>query len=134
MGVITTTYLGEMQFESQLGDHKILINGPDEWGGKNLGPAPPQLFMASIGSCVGVLVTHFCDTHDLDASGLSVVVEYDVADHPIHFNNIRVTVNLPHAHCDDACTKKALAHVAEHCPVHETIVASEEITFNINTN
>ena len=85
MGKITTYHKGGMLFESQLGDHRILIEGPKSWGGKNSAPMPPQLFMASIGSCVGVLVTHFCDTHQLDPTGMSVDVSYDSADHPARY-------------------------------------------------
>lgn len=69
MGQVTTTYKGNMLFESQLGQHRITVDGPAEWGGQDRGPMPPQLFMASIGSCVGVLITHFCDEHNLDTTG-----------------------------------------------------------------
>lgn len=133
MGKVTTYLKEGMLFESQLGEHKILIEGPKDWGGKNSAPPPPQFFMASIGSCVGVLVTHFCDTHQLDATGLSVDVDYDSADHPTRFTNIIVTVNLPNARCDDECTRKAIKSVAEHCPVHETITLLEDIQFEIKT-
>jgi len=90
--------------------------------------------MASIGSCVGVLVAHFCDTHRLDDTGLQVTVDYNTAEHPTRFNNINVTINLPNAECDDDCTRKAIASVAAHCPVHETITTLDEIKFNIITN
>lgn len=133
MGKVTTQLKEGMLFESQLGDHKILIEGPEAWGGKNTAPPPPQFFMASIGSCVGVLVAHFCDTHKLDATGLSVDVDYDSADHPTRFTNIRVTVHLPSAKCDDECTRKAIRNVAQHCPVHETITLLGEIEFSIVT-
>ena len=134
MGKITTYLKEGMLFESQLGDHKVLIEGPESWGGKNTAPPPPQFFMASIGSCVGVLVAHFCDTHQLDPSGMSVDVTYDSADHPTRFTNIKVTVNLPNARCGDECTRKALQSVAEHCPVHETITLLEDIQFEIKTH
>ena len=133
MGKVTTHLKEGMLFESQLGNHKVLIEGPESWGGKNTAPPPPQFFMASIGSCVGVLVAHFCDTHQLDATGLSVDVDYDSADHPTRFTNIKVTVHLPNAKCDDECTRKAIKNVAEHCPVHETITLLEDIKFLIIT-
>ena len=133
MGKITTVHKGGMLFESEMGKHKLTIEGPEEWGGKDRGPMPPQIFMASIGSCVGVLVAHFCEQHELNTEGLSVDVDYDVAQSPTRFKNINVTVDLPNAECDDDCTRKALKHVAEHCPVHETIVTIDEIQFNIKT-
>lgn len=133
MGKITTYHKGGMLFESQIGEHRLLIEGPESWGGKNTAPMPPQLFMASIGSCVGVLVSHFCDTHRLDPTGMSVDVTYDAAEHPTRFTNIVVTIHLPNAQCDDQCTRNAIQHVAEHCPVHETITLLEEIKFEIKT-
>ncbi len=133
MSRISTTYKGDMLFESRLGNHTLTIDGPKTWGGKDRGPMPPQLFMASIGSCVGVLVTHFCIEHELNAEGLVIDVDYDAADHPTRFQNIHVTIKLPHAECDDACTHKALEQVAKHCPVHETIVTMDKINFELVT-
>lgn len=133
MGQVITQHKGGMLFESEMGSHKLLIEGPESWGGKNRGPMPPQIFMASIGSCVGVLVAHFCETHGLNDKDLQVTVDYDTADNPTRFNNINVTINLPYAKCDDRCTEKALASVAQHCPVHETITTLDKINFNIVT-
>jgi len=133
MSRVTTAYKGDMLFESQLGNHTLTIDGPDVWGGKDRGPMPPQLFMASIGSCVGVLVSHFCKEHQLDATDLQVHVDYNVADHPTRFNDIQVKISLPHAVCDDACTLKALEQVAKHCPVHETIMTLEKVNFELDT-
>lgn len=133
MGQVITQHKGGLLFESEMGQHKLITEGPESWGGKNKAPAPPQIFMASIGSCVGVLVAHFCDTHGLDKTDLKVTVNYDTTDHPTRFNNINVTINLPHAKCNDSCTQKALASVAQHCPVHETITTHDKIRFNIIT-
>lgn len=133
MSRVTTTYKGDMEFEARVGNHTLIIDGPDSWGGKDRGPIPPQLFMASIGSCVAVLVTHFCDEHKMDATNLSVDVDYDVAEHPTRFHNIRVKIDLPNTVCDDECMLKALEHVARHCPVHESILTLERINFELVT-
>lgn len=131
---VTTYAKGNNLFESVMGDHKILVDSPGSWGGENRGPMPPQLFMASLGSCVAVLVNHFCTRHGLDGDGLAVDVEYDKAEHPSRFVNIRVVVKLPSARCPDEVTRKALEHVAEHCPVHETIATLDKVTFVIETS
>ena len=110
MGQVITQHKGGMLFESEMGQHKLIIEGPESWGGKNRGPMPPQIF-----------------------TDLKVIVDYDNADHPARFYNINVTINLPNAECDDDCTRKALAKIAEHCPVHETITTLDKINFNIIT-
>lgn len=133
MSRVTTISKGDMLFESTLGNHTLTIDAPQEWGGQDRGPLSPQLFMASIGSCVGVLITHYCKEHDLDASDLKVHVDYDVQGHPTSFKNIRVKIVLPKAIYDDAIALKALEHVAKHCPVHESIVTLERINFEMAT-
>lgn len=133
MSKVTTRCNGDNSFEVDMGDHRIVVDSPVSWGGHNQGPMPPQLFMASIGSCVAVLVNHFCDQHKLCRDNLSVDVDYDKADHPVRFTNIRVTVNMPDTNCPDEITRKALQHVAEHCPVHETIATMEKVSFTIRT-
>lgn len=115
-----------------MGDHKMIVDMPESMGGKNRGPMPPQIFAASLGACVGVLITDFCHKHNLDPEGLEVHASYEMAKQPIRISEIKVDIVLPNVACDDECTKKALAHVAEHCPVHETICSMEDINLNIN--
>ena len=80
-----------------------------------------------------MLVNRFCDERGLDASGLQIDVDYDVADHPTRFQNIKVMIRLPNTVCDDAFTREALEHVAKHCPVHETILTLEKVNFELAT-
>jgi putative redox protein len=129
MAKITTIYKGDMLFESTIGEHTIAIDVPDGMGGKNRGPMPPQLFIASIGSCVAALVTEYCEHHNIDATGLTVDIEFEKISNPTRLTNIRSIVTLPNAtvHQKDA----AIRRVAERCPVHETIVNMPEMAIEI---
>ena len=132
MSKVSTYYKGDCQLETVMGNHKLIVDMPESMGGKNRGPMPPQLFAASLGSCVGVLITDFCHKHNLNPDGLEVHATYEMANHPIRISQIKVDIKLPHVTCDDECTKKAIMHVAEHCPVHETICSMEDIELNIH--
>lgn len=131
MTTITTRYKGEMLFETQVGRHTLTIDVPEQMGGKDRGPMPPQLFIASLGSCVGALVASYCERHGMDTRDMSVNVDFEKADHPARLKNIKVTVSLPHADCSEQCRRDALLRVAEHCPVHETIETLKDIEFDI---
>ena len=122
-----------MLFETQIGRHRIAIDGPREWGGQDRGPMPAQLLMAALGSCVAVLATDFCRTHELNSDGMQVEVTYDVATRPTRYENITVKLNLPNAQCDSELTTAALEYVAKHCPVYETIMTLEKVMFEIQT-
>lgn len=47
MATITTAYRGEMSFETTLGNHRLTIDVPEGMGGRDRGPTPPELFIAS---------------------------------------------------------------------------------------
>lgn len=131
MSTITTEYKGDMLFETTVGKHRLTIDVPANIGGKDRGPMPPQLFIASLGSCVGALVAEYCERHGEDTRDMSIDVDYEKTDHPSRLANIKVTVRLPNADCSKQCRRDALRRVAEHCPVHKTIETLHGVEFKI---
>lgn len=129
MATQTTYYRGSMLFESELGTHTLKIDVPPAMGGSDRGPTPPELFVASLGSCVGAFVAQYCERTGLDTEGLAIDVSYEKVDDPTRLTNLKITVRLPHAECDRK--RQAIERVAAHCPVHETIGTLEGITFEI---
>ncbi len=123
MGKITTTYKGEMLFECQMGNHTVVVDVPASMGGSDRAPTPPEIFVASLGSCVGAFVAQYCNRTGINAEGMTVDVTFDKAEDPTRLRNIKAIVNLPHG--DYGARKDAILRVAEHCPVHETITTME---------
>ena len=130
MATITTTYLGDMRFRTKLGDHALLIDVPAEMGGQNRGPTPPQLFVASLGSCVAAFIANYCEKAGIDDSGLAVDVQFDKAEDPTRLVNLGIVIRLPSASCGHR--EEALRRVAEHCPVHATIATLENVSIEIH--
>lgn len=130
MGKVTTFYKGDMLFESKLGTHSILIDVPSVMGGSDRGPTPPELFIASLGSCVGAFVVNYCGKSDIDTKDMTIDVTFDKVEDPTRLVNLKIEVNLPHGDCKKR--HKPILRVAEHCPVHETIATLEGIQININ--
>ena len=129
MASIVTYYKGDMLFESRIGRHSVVIDVPAGMGGQDRGPTPPELFVASLGSCVGAFVAHYCGRNGIDASDLTVDVTFDKVDNPTRLVDLKVRVELPHAQCGDR--QEAIHRVAEHCPVHETILTMHGIEIDI---
>jgi putative redox protein len=125
MAKITTVYKGDMLFESKIGNHSLVIDVPDSMGGTDRGPTPPQIFIASLGSCIAAFVAHYCNNVGLDTTGMSVDVSFEKVEDPTRLVNVVVDVNLPNA--DTKGREKAILRVAGHCPVHETICTLEEV-------
>lgn len=125
MGTIRTIYKGNMAFESKVGNHTILVDVPAGMGGEDRGPTPPELFIASLGSCVAAFIAQYCNRTGIDTRDMTVDVTFDKAEEPTRLTNVKVIASLPHGDCGNR--KEAILRVAEHCPVHETITTLEDV-------
>jgi putative redox protein len=129
MPTITTTYLGDMHFETTMGTHRLLVDVPASMGGQDRAPTPPELFVASLGSCVAAFVASYCERTGLDDRDLAVDVSFEKVEDPTRLTNLHVTVKLPNTECHDRTA--AIRRVAEHCPVHETVTTFSGVEFEI---
>lgn len=129
MATITTHYKGNMLFETQIGNYTLTIDVPAEMGGSERGPQPPQLFIASLGSCIGAFVAQYAERAGIDASSMTVDINFEKAADPTRLVNLKAVVKLPNADCSQRIN--AIKKVAEHCPVHATIRTMEELEIDI---
>lgn len=121
-----TTYLEEDSlFHTRLGDH-VVTTDPD----RVEGPSPPEILVASLGACVGILVSDYCKRSGIDTTGLTVDVDYDKASNPYRLADFRVDINIPNGQVDDRV--RAILRVAEHCPVHQTMCTLEGADIRVN--
>lgn len=123
MARITTEYKGDMLFETSIGRHTLAVDVSPDQGGSDRAVYAPQMFVTSLASCVAILVTEYCNSHNIDASGLTVDVDYDWGDG--RMENFRATVNLPNAEVGKR--ERAVKHAAKHCPVHATISSMDHM-------
>lgn len=129
MATITTRYKGNMLFETEVGDQTVVCDVTPNMGGKGRAPTPPDLFVVSLGACIAAFVAHYCEQHDIDARDMSVETTYDKVDHPAHLTNLKVDVKIPFGECEDR--EAAIARVAEHCTVHETLLRLSSVEIDI---
>lgn len=131
MPTLTTRYCGDMLFENQLGNHRILIDVPPAMGGKDRGPTPPEIFIASLGACIGAFVSSYCRQASIDAEGMTVDISFDKVANPTRLSNLRATIRLPHDTCHGR--EEALRRVTQQCIIHETMAHFEGLTIEIVT-
>jgi len=125
------TYKDGMKFEAKNRSHVIIIDQPQAGGGQDTGPTPPELFVDSLGSCIGVYVLGFCKNTGLNPDGMKIVLDWDKAnDKPARIKSINAKIELPNASV--GARKAALLKVAESCLIHETIAHQPEITIDLS--
>jgi putative redox protein len=123
-------YIGGKKFSAQNRAHTVIIDQPEDNGGNNQGPTPPELFIDSLGSCIGVYVLGFCKNTGLNPDGMKITLDWEKAsDKPSRIKNINIKIALPNA--DVGARKAALLKVAESCLIHETIKHQPEISMEL---
>jgi uncharacterized OsmC-like protein len=59
---INVEHLGSLQFQTKTRGHSIVSDQPVEQGGYDEGMTPPELFLASLGSCAGYYAAQYLKT------------------------------------------------------------------------
>jgi putative redox protein len=123
-------YIDGKKFSAQNRTHAVIIDQPEDNGGNDQGPTPPELFVDSLGSCIGVYVLAFCKNTGLDPSGMKIILDWEKAsDKPSRIKSISAKIDLPNT--DVGPRKAALLKVAESCMIHETIKHQPEIKIEL---
>lgn len=125
MPEVVVEHKGDMLFEAKMGKYQVEIDVPEEMRGKDRAALPPQLFIASLGSCIAAFVANYCNNVNLDPSGLTVTVTYDKLQDPVRVGNMKALVKVPNA--DIGKRRQAVLNVAEHCILHETLRLNPKI-------
>src|SRR5207302_227799 len=85
-------HLGAVQFEIKVRGHAIVSDQPRENGGFDEGMTPPELLLASLGSCAAFYAAQYLRKHHLATEGTMVRVSAEMAQNPARLNNFRVQV------------------------------------------
>jgi uncharacterized OsmC-like protein len=129
MAEVTVKHAGDMKFETTIGNHRLIIDVPHEMSGKDRGLTPPQLFAASLASCIAVFATSYCTNTGINAEGLSVSLVFDTLTKPTRLGNFKAVISIPHGDVGDK--EKAVLRAAQYCPIHETIRVSPKVAISL---
>src|SRR5512135_3099553 len=119
MNALTVAYKGGIQFLVSSGKHSLTIDLAPEKGGSDEGMSPPEVFIASLASCIGVYVVRYAQNAKLDTRDLAIRCGWQISDDKKRISSIQVRISLPHA--DVGKREGALLEAARHCLIHHTI-------------
>jgi uncharacterized OsmC-like protein len=128
---VTVTYKGGMEFEVNCRDHCLTVDLPEPSGGRNAGPTAPELFIASLGACIGIYVADYCNRAGLATDGLHVEMDWDVVDKPKRIGALRAKVYLPEPVSPDR--EKAIRRVADQCLLKNTLLDAPQMALELST-
>lgn len=127
---IVVQHLGDVQFEIKARQHVIVSDQPPENGGYDEGMTPPELLLASLGSCAGFYAAAYLKKHNLAVKGTKVRVTAEKAKNPPRLDDFKIEVEVPIGL--DEKHKAGVEDAVHRCLIHNTMLAQPKIEININ--
>lgn len=117
-------------YEVAVRGHRVTVDQPVDAGGDDTAPTPTELLVASLATCVAFYAGRYLTRHGFSRDGLGVSVGFDMAaDRPARVATVHLTVRVP---ADlPAERRSALAAVAAHCTVHNSLTTPPGVTIDL---
>jgi ribosomal protein S12 methylthiotransferase accessory factor len=109
------TFPGGKKVEAVWKGHRILTDQPVKDGGEDSGPAPFDLFLASIGTCGAYYVLAFCHARKLSVDGVRVTLTLAKDAKKKMVSRVDLRIHLPASFPEKY--KDAVVKAARHCAV-----------------
>ena len=126
---VRVSQLEGVKFAIQARSHTVLCDQPTENQGTDAGMTPPELLLASLGSCAAYYAAEYLRTRNLSNSGVNVSVTAEKLLKPARLSNFAVRVETPvplTAEQDEAMMRSV-----HQCLVHNTLLSTPEIRIEI---
>ena len=128
---VIVNHLGAVQFEIKARQHVIASDQPPENGGFDEGMTPPELLLASLGSCAGFYAAAYLKRHKLAESGTRVRVTADKVKPPARIDNFVIEVDVPLDLTPEQ--RKGVDDAVHHCLIHNTLLNPPKISLEIKS-
>lgn len=126
---VKIVHFERVRFSIQAREHTIVSDQPAENGGQDTGMTPPELLLASLGSCAAYYAVSYLQTRKLAESGVEVTVNAEKLKQPARTGNFVI-----HVHCPVPLTEaqsQGLLRSVQLCIVHNTLTHGSQIAIEL---
>ncbi len=116
---VAVTFPGGVAVDARLGGHVVRTDQPRP-GGEDGAPAPFDLFLASIATCMGFYALRFCQERGIGTEGLALALEIVRDEARRRVGSIRVALTLPEGFPEKY--RDAIARAVDQCAVKKHMV------------
>lgn len=111
----TVRWAGNVSFEAESGTgHRIVMDGPEDQGGENLGPRPMEMLLMGMGGCASYDVVSMLKKGRQDIADCQTQLLAERADAvPAVFTKIHMTFIVSGRNLKEAQVKRAVSLSAE---------------------
>jgi len=109
----------------------IKTDQPKEYGGDRSAPEPFDMFLVSIGTCVGINVIVFCQKRSISTENIKLILRFARDNKTRMIEKITIEIQLPHEFPEKY--KDALVRSADLCAVKKHIFNPPEFEIYTKT-
>jgi ribosomal protein S12 methylthiotransferase accessory factor len=131
MSTITLSFPGGVRVDASINGHTVRTDQPIESGGADTAPAPFDLFLASMATCMGFYALRFCQQRNLPTDGLNLTVDPVRSEDGKRVELIRTTLQLPGEFPDKY--RDAIVRSVDHCAVKRALHEPPEFELEVVT-
>jgi len=129
---VKISQLDNVKFSIQTRSHTILCDQPAENNGEDAGMTPPELLLASLGSCAAFYAVQYLKTRNLARGGVEVSVTADKLKQPARLGNFRIHVTCPVPLTEEQT--EGLMRSVHSCLIHNTLLTAPEIAIELTAS
>jgi uncharacterized OsmC-like protein len=124
-------YLEHAKFSIHARQHTMVCDQPQENGGSDMGMTPPELMLASLGSCAAYYAVQYLKARNLPSSGVEVLVDAEKLKNPARIGDFRIEVSCPQALSEEQ--QLGMIRSVHACLIHNTLMSVPEIAIELKT-
>jgi len=128
---MTISWVDGVQLAAEVRNHRVLVDQPLQEGGQDRGVTPIEMFVASLGTCIGYYAVRFFQRHKIPSTGFKIAMEWEYADQPHRIGTLTARVDLPTNF--DPAMRERLRKVMEGCTVHNSITIAPVVSIQFAT-
>ena len=129
---VHVTQTNALRFAIQARQHTVVSDQPEDNGGQDTGMTPPELLLASLGSCAAFYAAQYLKTRNLAQAGVEVTVTAEKLKQPARLGNFHVDVTAPVPLTEEQT--QAIYRSVHQCLVHNTMISTPQIEIRILAN
>ena len=118
---IKVKQIDRFKFNIEARSHSIICDQPLENGGEDAGMTPPELMLASLGTCAEFYAVQYLRTRKLDDRGVEVRVTAEKLMQPARLGNFQIHVTCPAGLTAEQT--EGLRRSVHHCLIHNTLLS-----------
>jgi len=127
---LIVNHLGNVKFEAIARGHRVVSDQPPDIGGGDQGMTPPELLLASLGTCAGYYAAEYLRTRSLPSDGLQIKVTAEKVKAPGRLDAFKIEVTLPGL---DPRHEAGILRAVKFCLIHNTLLHAPAIETTVRT-